>query len=64
MQSKYHLSNNNDAFNLFELGPKEFYNLPEKFKISFSKLFDFPGNGSFQRARLIFRNRSAAIALS
>jgi hypothetical protein len=35
------------------LGRKEFHNLPEKFNISFSKFFDFLGNGSFQRARPI-----------
>ena len=44
-----------------ELGRKEFSFRPSALNVSFTKLFDYPGNDSFQRSRPIGRKMAAAI---
>jgi hypothetical protein len=61
VQSKYELNGDHAAFDLFKLGRKEFSYRPKELNISFAKLFDFPGNSSFQRSRPIGRKMAAAI---
>jgi len=61
VRSKYELNDENDAFDLFKLGRPEFSFRDENLNLSFSKLFDYPGNSSFQRARPVGRKMAASI---
>lgn len=61
VQSQYTLNDAMPAFDLFVLGRPEFTNRPADRNISFSKLFSYPGNDSFQKARPIGRKMAKSI---
>ncbi|MGI9364890.1 MAG: peroxidase family protein [Rhizobiaceae bacterium] len=61
VQSKYQLNHDNLDFDLFELGRKEFSFRTEDKNIAFTKLFDYPGNDGFQKARPIGRKMAKSI---
>lgn len=61
VQSKYQLNDANPAFDLFELGRPEFTFRGDALNIDFNKLFDYPGNDTFQRARPIGRKMAGSI---
>lgn len=61
VQSKYQLNHENLEFDLFQLGRKEFTFRKKALNIAFTKLFDYPGNDSFQSARPIGRKMAASI---
>lgn len=51
VQPEYALNDDNPAFPLFELMRPEFTFRPTDKNIMFTRLFNFPGNASFQKAR-------------
>jgi len=61
VQSKYKLNDDMPDFDLFQLGRPEFTYRPEERNISFTRLFDFPGNATFQKARPIGRKMAGSI---
>jgi hypothetical protein len=61
VQNAYHLSDTAGLVPLFEMGRPEFAARPEALNIAFGRLFDLPGNTSFQKARPISRKLAASI---
>ncbi|WP_425090668.1 peroxidase family protein [Tropicimonas sp. S265A] len=61
VQNEYHLNSDVGFVKLFEMGRDEFTSRPEVRNIEFGKLFDLPGNASFQKARPISRKLAKSI---
>ena len=61
VQNDYELNDTSGAVKLFEMMRPEFQHRSEAHNISFTKLFDLPGNGKFQKARPIGRKLAGSI---
>lgn len=61
VQNDYALNGKSGDVKLFDIMRKEFHSRPEELNIEFSRLFDFPGNSNFQKARPIGRKLAGSI---
>jgi hypothetical protein len=61
VQNDYELSETSGTVKLFEMMRPEFRHRDKALNISFTKLFDLPGNAKFQRARPVSRKLAGSI---